>query len=121
MGRNTIQRTIVYNTVTGMRNHPSADMVYEEVAREYPGIGRATVFRLLNSLSEEGLLQKLCMSTTADRFDFTLHPHAHKVCIGCGAVSDYPYDIDLQLNDDCDGFEIEHTDVILRGLCKDCK
>ncbi|MBQ8697075.1 MAG: transcriptional repressor [Clostridia bacterium] len=121
MGRNTIQRTIVYNTVTGMRNHPSADMVYEEVARDYPGIGRATVFRLLNSLAEEGMVQKLCMSTTADRFDFTLHPHPHKVCSACGAVSDYPHDISLGVPDDCDDFEIKHMDVIFRGLCKDCK
>lgn len=123
MERNTLQRSIVLKTVTGMRNHPSADMVFERIARDYPGIGRATVFRLLRSLAEEGLVQKLCMSTTADRFDFTLTPHAHIVCRCCGRVEDYPEPQEhlASLPKTFEGFDIEHKDIIYRGVCSECK
>lgn len=52
--RNTLQKEIVKRTVKGMRNHPSAQEVYNEVLRHYPGISKATVYRILNLLSESG-------------------------------------------------------------------
>ena len=41
--RNTLQKDIILRAVNKLRDHPTADMVYEEVVREYPRISKATV------------------------------------------------------------------------------
>lgn len=121
MQRNTIQREIVYKTVTSMHDHPSADTVYEAVHREYPGIARATVFRILRSLAEQGMVQRVCLSVSADRYDFTLTPHAHAVCRVCGKVTDAPDDGCDSMPGQCGDITVEHKDIVYRGICAACK
>ncbi len=121
--RNTIQRTLICQTVTRMHNHPSADMVYERLHRDYPGIGRATVYRVLQSLAQQGLVRKVCLPS-ADRYDFTLYPHAHIFCRVCGRVEDMPDPDDRRtptFPTEQNGFTVEARDVIYRGICADCK
>ena len=48
MRRNTIQRSIILETVNKLKCHATADEVYNEVARENPHISRSTVYRNLN-------------------------------------------------------------------------
>ena len=41
--RNTIQKEIIYQTLCGLRCHPTASLVYDHVHREHPTISRSTV------------------------------------------------------------------------------
>ena len=52
--RNTIQRQLVLSAVRQLQNHPTADEVYQEVQKNCPTISRATVYRNLKLLAEEG-------------------------------------------------------------------
>ena len=52
--RNTIQRTLVLETVRKLRCHATADQIYEEITKEHPTISKATVYRNLSLLSEIG-------------------------------------------------------------------
>ena len=74
--RNTIQKDLVKNAV------------YEILKKEYPTIGKGTVYRNLDILSEEGALRKVEVPDGANRFDITLKNHYHVRCIKCGEVSD---------------------------------
>ena len=124
MKRQTIQRTIVYDTVTGMHTHPSAEMVYEEVKKSHPGIGRATVFRQLRDLAKEGKVRRVALSVGSDRFDFTLQPHSHIICRCCGRVEDVCFtgvDALCDPPENQSGYTIEGYDVIYRGLCPECR
>ena len=71
-----------------LRDHPTADMVYEEVVREYPGISKATVYRNLNPMAKLGQIQKVQIPNSEDRYDFNLEKHYHFRCRGCGKVFD---------------------------------
>lgn len=64
--RNTIQKQLVLDAVFRLANHPTAEEVYAEVARSHPTVSKATVYRNLGSLSEDGLLRHIKMPGGAD-------------------------------------------------------
>ncbi len=119
--RNTRQKDIVRSVFAEMRDHPTADMVYDEVCKQSPKIGRATVYRILNSFVDTGFAIKVPISDGADRFDITVYPHSHVKCRGCGYVADVMTDGTLPGVSDSSGFLIEYGSVLYSGLCPKCK
>ena len=92
--RNTLQKRIVSDVFCSMHNHPSAGMVYEAVQEKFPGISRATVYRLLAEAASEGKIQRLKLHEASDRYDITTKKHYHVVCRDCGAVADVEIEVD---------------------------
>ncbi len=123
--RNTLQKRIVSDVFCSMNNHPSAGMVYEAVQEKYPGISRATVYRLLAEAAEEGKIQRLKLTEANDRYDITVGKHYHVVCRCCGAVADVKaIDRDSELAAEavgCEGFQIEDCHVEFVGVCEKCQ
>ena len=123
--RNTLQKSIVSEVFDGMTNHPSAGMVYEAVHEKYPGISRATVYRILAEAAEEGSIQRLKLRDANDRFDFTLREHHHITCRRCGHVADVTVKVDERIlaeNAEAhEGFSVEQCHVEFFGLCKGCQ
>ena len=123
--RNTLQKRIVSDVFSSMHNHPSAGMVYEAVQEKYPGISKATVYRLLAEAAEEGKIRRLKLTDANDRFDITLGKHYHVVCRCCGAVADVETaDRDSELTKNavgCEDFIIEDCHVEFVGVCKTCQ
>ncbi len=105
-----------------MHNHPTADMVYDEVIKHYPGIGRATVYRILNSYLESGRAIRVPVYDGADRFDITTTPHNHARCRKCGSVEDIfsSPQLELPTESETDGFTVEGGAVMYYGLCRKC-
>ncbi|MGN1047429.1 MAG: transcriptional repressor [Eubacteriales bacterium] len=124
MKRNTIQRSLVLDAVNKLRCHATADEIYEEIVKEHPNISRATVYRNLNLLSEEGKIRKMEIPGGADRFDHMCHEHCHVRCEKCGRVFDVDmeYITGLEKNIKNDrGFDFTGYDILFRGICPDCK
>ena len=123
--RNTLQKRIVSDVFFSMNNHPSAGMVYEAVQEKYPGISRATVYRLLAEAAEEGTIQRLKLTDANDRYDFTISNHYHVVCRECGAVADVNVSVDdaaiATSAVGCEGFSIEKCHVEFVGVCEKCR
>jgi len=123
--RNTLQKRIVSDVFCSMNNHPSAGMVYEAVQEKFPGISKATVYRLLAEAAEEGKIQRLKLLEANDRYDITMGKHYHVVCRCCGAVADVETeDWDPQLTADakgCEGFSVEGCHLEFVGICKSCQ
>ncbi len=89
--RNTIQKQLVLEAVAQLHNHPTAEQVYAQVVKAHPTISKATVYRNLASLSEDGRLRHLPMPAGADRFDHRLDGHAHIECTVCGRLDDVEF------------------------------
>ena len=123
--RNTLQKRIVSDVFCSMNNHPSAGMVYEAVNEKYPGISKATVYRLLAEAAEEGRIQRLKLTDANDRYDITVRDHYHVVCRVCGAVADVEAELDEKRIASealgCEGFDVEKCHVEFVGVCKKCK
>ena len=86
--RNTVQRQIVADALRALANHPTADEVYEAVHAEHPSVGRATVYRTLGRLADEGAIGRVRINNGADRFDHQTFAHYHVRCVRCGRVDD---------------------------------
>ena len=122
--RNTVQRQIVLQTVLQMHDHPTADHVYAAVAAEHPSISKATVYRNLNQLAEQGEIRRVPVPNGADRFDFNTSEHYHVRCEKCGAVFDVhmPPMLDLLGQvEDASGVEVRRFDILFEGVCKACR
>jgi len=123
--RNTLQKGIVFDIFNSMTNHPSAGMVYEAVHEKYPGISRATVYRLLAEAADDGRIQRVKLAGENDRYDFTIKRHYHVVCKECGAVSDvetgFSRDDVLCTTKGCENFLVEECHLEFLGVCEKCQ
>lgn len=122
--RNTIQKELVLNAVTKMRRHVTADEVYDYIKKDYPSIGKGTVYRNLSILAGEAKIRKVEIPGGADQYDFTLTRHYHVRCVECGKI----FDVNLNEVKEIDAFmHAEHDiqlldyDIIFKGICKDCQ
>ena len=121
--RHTLQKSIIYSAVCRLKNHPTADAVYQEIHAEHPSISRSTVYRALHQMSESGQLQKVRMCDGADCFDHDITPHCHARCKRCGKIFDLFYDTPPVAGIEnlmTDGFEITDYYLQLEGVCRRC-
>lgn len=124
--RNTVQQKIIAGQLAKLHgSHPTADEVYQSMKDEYPSISRATVYRNLNKMSDNGQALKVRVSSGADHFDDTLCPHYHVVCAKCGRVDDVEVDLPSSVTESLDkatapGFTITGYELLFCGLCSAC-
>lgn len=122
--RNTIQRSLVLEAVKELRNHATADEVFESIIQKHSDISRGTVYRNLNLLSELGEIRKVEMPNGAARFDHLRHKHYHTKCVKCGRVFDVEMEVISDLEKgikDTHGFEFTGHDIVFKGICLKCK
>ncbi|MGN1345635.1 MAG: Fur family transcriptional regulator [Eubacteriales bacterium] len=122
--RNTVQKKLILDTLKRLNCHASAGMVFRALQETNPEIGRATVFRVLSAMAEDGKLRRLKFTNDDDRFDITLFPHSHIICRRCGRVEDVWFDENPALTEhmtDTAGFQVEEITIEFRGLCKSCR
>ena len=123
MERITQQKTVVLETL-GRMGHATAAQLYEEARRSCPGLGVATVYRLLAKRVAEGRMRRISFVGEADRYDLTMAPHAHICCRQCGRVFDiemaYIEDLEKEI-EDAHGFAVSGHDIMFRGVCPDCQ
>ena len=122
--RNTVQKSAVYAALCRLDNHPTAEEVFADVRLSYPNISRATVYRILNQLTEKGRISRLRFGSEADHFDHRVSRHYHVVCTGCGRISDVDLPegvLPLQLPADYGGYMITGCSLQFEGLCPDCR
>lgn len=124
MKRNTIQSSLVFETVNKLQSHATADEIYKEIIKIYPTISRGTVYRNLQRLSEMGEIRKMEIPGHADRFDHLCSDHYHARCVKCGRVFDvdmeYIPDLEKTVRDTC-GFVFTGHDILFKGICAKCK
>ena len=102
------------------REHLTAEQVFEQLRETYPNVVLATVYNNLNRLWEAGLIRKVLVEGSPDRYD-RLERHDHLVCRRCGALRD------LQLGDLTgrlrreSGIDILGYDLKLLYLCDRCR
>lgn len=120
--RVTQQRVAVLEYLCSTATHPTAEEVGAAVNRGGSTTSRASVYNVLHSLKEHGLIDELVLDDAVARYDANLGRHHHFVCTGCGAVHDVPWDElpPLPTKRLATGHTVESVDVTLRGLCPAC-
>ena len=117
----TPQRMAILDFLKGNTSHPSADEIYEAVAKRFPSISVATVYNTLSALKEKGNLLELTIDPSKKRYDPDTSPHHHLICLGCKRVSDIVHDFVLDLPGHVKGdYEITGNHVEFYGICPAC-
>ena len=120
--RVTQQRVAVLEYLCATPTHPTADQIGTAVNRAEPTMSRASVYNVLHSLKERGLIEELVFDDAVARYDANLGPHHHFVCTRCGAVQDVPFDAlpPVPKRRLPSGHTVDSVDVTLRGTCPGC-
>jgi Fur family transcriptional regulator, ferric uptake regulator len=122
----TAHRVRVLATIGGHGHPVSAQQVYETVRTSRP-INRVTVYRILETLVQHGLVERL--SGGARAFFYGLAPNAHHAphphffCRQCGRMDCLqPGSVELNVNrlEHLFPGQIENVAVRVDGVCKHC-
>jgi Fur family peroxide stress response transcriptional regulator len=121
--RVTPQRMAVYRALAEDTAHPSADRLHERLRRRMPTLSLMTVYRILESLEELGVVRRVSTPGGVSRFDANTAPHQHLVCRQCGRMSDHHAAelSGLELPARLDGFLPQEIDIRIVGLCAACQ
>ena len=121
MKRNTFQRTLITEAIHSL-NHPSADDVYAYVSKSHPSISKATIYRNLAKLADDGHILRIRMPNGADHFDYQIHKHYHFHCDKCHQLFDIeiPYNEQFNQINPVDGFIINNHSLTFSGICDKC-
>lgn len=123
--RNTLQKKVILDELMHMMEHPTADRIYQEIHKKYPTISRATVFRNLKMLAEQGKVLHIPISNGADCYESITKPHYHVKCNSCGRVVDviFPYmdNLESEVQSIDGGFAITGHSLVFEGMCDKCR
>lgn len=114
------QRQAILEELQKVKTHPTADEVYEAARLRIPRISLATVYRNLEILAEEGMIQKLQVSGAQMRFDGNSDEHCHIRCTRCGRVDDIEGGL-VNWPQNTGGYELSGCRVEFAGLCPACR
>lgn len=120
--RTTVQKLKILEHLKSVNTHPTSEMVYAAVRKDIPTISRATVYRNLKHLSDEGKIQKLEINGEF-RFDGDVCNHQHFICTVCGRIIDiFQEEISTHALKSIRsrGYRPSCVHVIYRGLCDKC-
>jgi Fur family peroxide stress response transcriptional regulator len=120
----TRQRAAVFDYLSRVEHHPTAEEVYLAVKRKLPRISLATVYKNLEKLVECGAASKLTYGDAAARYDIRTDHHYHTRCLGCGKLQDFESAKGLKLLQQIvprTGFKVEDYRLELLGYCPDCR
>ena len=107
------------------RGNATAQDLFEAMRREGLGVGRATVFRTLELLSQLGLVERVHLPDGCHTYVLTAPGHRHHlICTSCGALVEFS---DCALEDALmelsrrTSFRISGHWLEVFGLCQACQ
>ncbi len=120
MYKHSRQRDMILEYLKGTKAHPTPEQIFDDLRQRDSKLGIATVYRNLKALYEQGLIRKLNVGETADRYDADLSNHYHFHCECCGEVSDiYEPELDINFKNN-NGTKVKSFEVYGYGICPKC-
>jgi Fur family ferric uptake transcriptional regulator len=101
--------------------------VFDALRAEGRPVGLASVYRVLDLLTEKGLAQRIELGAGPARFERVLPSgdhHHHLVCDDCGKVEpfeDPELEQALRRVEGRSGYAVAAHDVVVHGACGDCQ
>lgn len=127
----TKQKEIIQNYLENHgENHVTIDEVLNYLRSNQISVGRTTIYRYMEKLTEAGTLRKYfleegmgaCYQYIGENQE--CHSHFHLKCIKCGILlhvkCDYLAGADKHILEE-HGFEVDNTKTVFYGWCKTCK
>lgn len=118
----TPQRLAIIDVINN-QGHITIESLYEEIKKQFSSISLATIYKNIGMMTENKLLLEVKLPNSKSVYEIVKDSHAHLSCEICGKVQDMGidsdkifYEISREFN-----FKINNTDVVISGICKNCK
>ncbi len=85
----TPQRIAVYDAVIELNNHPTAESIIRYLKKNWPRISTATVYKVLDAITQKGLIKRVKTEKDIMRYDAVLENHHHLYCTETDRIEDY--------------------------------
>lgn len=119
----TKQRKEILDLIQASDGHMTADQIHSKLKEHNVSIGIATVYRNLNVLYEEHLVNRVRHPELGYIYDKNVHDHYHFRCVRCNRIED----VDLEYQDKLHkivenelGCKVERHDINFEGVCREC-
>jgi Fur family peroxide stress response transcriptional regulator len=90
----TPQRVAVFDAISKLRNHPTAENIIDYIRINHPNIAIGTVYNTLETFVEKGLISKVKTDEGVMRYDAAAEKHHHLYSRDSDLIGDY-YDEEL--------------------------
>ena len=122
------RRAIVDTIVVNEGKHLTAEEIYDEVKKDCPEIGLATVYRTILLLEEIGVVSKLHLNDGCSRYELVhsdeVHRHHHLICNVCNKVievkDDLLEEIEVKIEKEYEFKIVDHA-LKFYGICHECQ
>lgn len=91
----TPQRMAILEAIFTLNNHPTAEQIIAFIRNNHPNIATGTVYKVLETFTEKGLIRKVKTEKGIMRYDGIVESHHHLYCAQSDRIEDYN---DKQLN-----------------------
>lgn len=123
--RITPQRMAVLKALAAGNGHPSVEMVYEAVKKDFPTTSMATIYKTIHVLKQIDEVLEIAFPDGSNRYDGNKpFPHPHLICTKCRKIIDPDLeslgDVTEELTSET-GFQITSHRVDFFGICPDCQ
>jgi Fur family peroxide stress response transcriptional regulator len=121
----TFQRQVIYEAVVDSREHPTPELIYEQVRQRIPSISLGTIYKNVKTFLDSGVLKEVTLHHGSLRLESNMTPHHHLVCSSCKAIFDIEESavepVQLPASEMPSGFSIKECRVEFVGVCKSCQ
>lgn len=133
--RKTRAREVILDALSDTDKHLSAEDIYMKIHPEYPAIGLTTIYRTLDLLEQNGIIDKFDFGHGRAKFELSeeysdkIHHH-HLICKKCSKILDYSEFLDTEkvyiISTEKElekkhGFTIDKHLIHFYGTCPECK
>lgn len=110
--------------------HVSIEEVLEHIKAAGEKVGRTTIYRYMEKLTDEGVLRKYFIEEGTGACYQYVNPqkncreHFHLKCLKCGSLIHVECEYLEQIGSHIlthHGFEVDNTKTVFYGICRDCK
>ena len=122
--RNTKQRRVILEELRKVTSHPTAPELYDRVRVRLPRISLSTVYRNLDRLVQQGVVNRIDGGAGQSRYDGDSEPHCHIRCIACERIEDAPFlpaGVVEQYQSRFEDYEVLGSRFELIGVCPACR
>lgn len=85
----THQRIVVYQALATLKNHPTAEQIFDSIKAKNPSISLATVYKTLDTFVENLLIKKVSTPQGMMRYDARTDNHNHIYLSNTNEIMDY--------------------------------
>jgi Fur family transcriptional regulator, peroxide stress response regulator len=120
----TPQRLAIVGILAESSGHPSVENIHTEIAKDFPTMSLATVYRNIVLIKSLGEILELGFPDGSNRYDGNKpYPHPHVMCIKCKKIVDPELDSLDELKKEValeTNFKILNHRLDFFGICRDC-